>query len=125
MLHGACLAEGSKFGEPWPRRRSAVVPQVGSTRLFDDDARRRAADGVGAGDLLPDARRHLPEEEGVRALRLGDRDRAATVGGLADRRVERHLGQEFGAEPQRLAARPAMAEDLAAMAAMRAEKIAH
>src|SRR5260370_15920820 len=52
-------------------------------------------------------------------------DRAALVGGLADEDVERHFAEELGAQSLRLAPRAAMAEDVAALAAMRAEEIAH
>ena len=53
-------------------------------RLLDDDLRRRAAWGIGAGDLLPDPGRHPAEDERVRVVGLGDGDRRSAVGGLAD-----------------------------------------
>ena len=53
-------------------------------RLFDHDARRRAASGAFAGNLVPNAGSHLAEDESVRVVGLGYRDRRAAVGGLAD-----------------------------------------
>src|SRR5690242_13317678 len=90
--------------------------------LFDDDPRclpSRAA------ELLGDAARHLPENLGVLAFGLCHDDGAAFVGGLADGDVERHFAEEVGAELLGLAPGAAMAEDLAPLAAMRAQEIAH
>src|SRR5712671_8094346 len=98
---------------------------LSSVRLLDDYPRRRTAHGVGAGDLLPDTGSHLPEHEGVRIVGFGDGDRGSAVGGLTDLEVERHLAEKLGAEPLGLQAGAAMAEDLAAAAAMRAQEIAH
>jgi predicted 2-oxoglutarate/Fe(II)-dependent dioxygenase YbiX len=44
------------------------------------------------------------------------------VRGLADRHVQRHLAEERHAEPLGLVARAAMAEDVGALAAMRADR---
>src|ERR1700674_5537874 len=96
-----------------------------SVRLFDDDPRRRTAHGVGSGDLLPDAGSHLPEDERVRIAGFGHGYRGTRIGGFADLEVERHLAEKLGAEPLGFEAGAAMAEDLAAAAAMRAQEIAH
>jgi hypothetical protein len=55
----------------------------------------------------------------VRIVGLGDGDRGSAVGGLADLEVERHLAETLSAEPLGLLTGAAMAEDLAAAAAMR------
>src|ERR1700730_6592615 len=103
------------------RSRSRMLS---SARLFDDDARRRAAIGAFAGDLVPNTGGHLAEDEGMRVVGVGDGDRGAAVGGFADLEVERHLAEKFGAEALGLLAGAAMREDLAAPAAMRAQEIA-
>src|SRR5204862_262960 len=98
---------------------------LSSARLFDDNPRWRAAIGVFAGDLVPDAGGHLAEDDGVRVVGVGDSDRGAAVGGFADLEVERHLAQKLGAEALGFLAGAAMREDLAAASAMRAQEIAH
>jgi len=77
------------------------------------------------GDFLPDTTSHAPEDERVRIVGLGHGDRRSAVGGLADPQVERHLAEKLGAEPLGLQAGAAVAEDLAATSAMRAQEIAH
>ena len=89
---------------------------LSSARLFDDDPRRHASLGTRAGDLFPDAGGHLPEDEGVRVVGVGDGDRGAAVGGLADLEVERHLAEKLGAEALGFMAGAAMRKDLAAAA---------
>src|SRR5207245_10214675 len=66
---------------------------LGEENLFDDDARRRAAWGLGAGHFVPNPGCHLAEDEGVRVVGVGDGDRGAAVGGLADLDVERPLAE--------------------------------
>src|SRR5260370_21545538 len=66
--------------------------------LFDHDPGRCAALRALAGDLFPDAGGHLAEDQRVRVFGLGDGDRGAAVGGLADLEVERHLAQKLDAE---------------------------
>src|SRR5437660_6001607 len=94
-----------------------------SAPLLDDDARRRALALLA--DLLPDAPRHLAVHLGVLAVGLRHHDRCPFVGGLADGDRERHLAEEVDAELLRLAAGAAVAEDLAAVAAIGAREIAH
>src|SRR3984893_18604482 len=116
----AATSQGMTPGTVTSRSR-----MLSSVRLLDDDPRRRTAHGVGSGDLLPDAGSHLPEDERVRIAEFGHGYRGTRIGGLADLEVERHLAEKLGAEPLGLQAGAAMAEDLAAAAAMRAQKIAH
>src|SRR6266436_4220362 len=92
-------------------------------RLLDDDPGRGAA--LAARDLLPDADGHLPEDDGMRVVGLGNGDRDPAVGGLADLDIERHFAQKLDAEPLGFVAGAAMRKDLAAAAAMRAQEIAH
>src|ERR1700739_4967570 len=92
--------------------------------LFDDDPRRRTALGVGAGDLLPDPGGDATEDERMRVVGLGDGDRCSSVEVLADPDVRRPLAKNLGPEPLGFLARAAVAEDLAAAAAMGAQEIA-
>src|SRR5689334_8762325 len=87
---------------------------LGAPALFDDDAWCRARRG--AGHLFPDALGHVPIDAGALAVGLRDDDGVAAVGGLADGDVERQFAEKLSAEPLRLQACAAMAEDVAAAA---------
>src|SRR5579883_851019 len=117
------------MAEPSARRRRRIDPPqslYGRIALLDDDARRLApALADGRPDLRPDALGDAQIGLGVGAVGHRHHDGLPAVGGLADRHVEGELAEELGAEPLRLAARAAMAEDVAALAAMGAEEIAH
>src|SRR5262249_2350896 len=108
-----------------PRSRGLNPASFGGG-LLDDDARRLAlAVAECRGDLVPDTRGDGLKGPGVRTVWLGDDDRMAAVGGLADREVGRDSAEELGAELLGFPAGAAMAEDVAALAAMGAEEIAH
>src|SRR5436190_19840240 len=106
---------------PLPPERRWLSPR----ELLDDDAGRRAAGGGFARDFFPDLGGDVAEGLRVGRIRLRHGDRAALVGSFADREIERHLAQEIDTEPLGLAAGAAMREDIAALAAMRAQEIAH
>src|SRR5665213_3141593 len=97
---------------------------VGSkARSLNDDPRRGLLRS--RADLLPNPRRDLFVELGMRAVGLRDDDRRSRIRGLADGYIERHLAEEFDAELLGLFPGAAMAEDFASLAAMRAEEVAH
>src|SRR3954453_5086711 len=104
----------------WP-----VTVIVVALALFHDKPRGRAAHRGLAGDFFPHARGDVAEGLSVGRVRLRHGDRAAFVGGLADRQIEWYLAEKIGAEPGGLAASAAVGEDVAALAAMRAQEIAH
>ena len=119
----------------WIALVAAIMPEIGGatrelagaycTTMRGAACAPPAAPSPGRAELLPDALGDGAIDLGVRAVGIGDDDRVAAVGGLADGDVERHLAEEVAAELLGLAPRAAMAEDLAALAAMRAEEIAH
>src|SRR6185295_10958443 len=100
------------------RRRPAAGPSL------DDDPRRNAA-AAGALELVAHARGDVAIGHGMRPVGLGGDHRQASVRLLADGHVQRDLAEERHAEPLGLAARPTMAENIGARAAVRAEEIAH
>src|SRR5947208_7297906 len=104
-----------------PGGPKAHVNAPSPARLPNDDARRGARPALGGRELLPHPAGDVPVDLGVRAVGLGDDDGMARIGRRADVEMERHLAQERHAELFRLLARPAMAEDLRALAAMRAK----
>src|SRR5208282_881454 len=114
-------AEIYAVASPMMSAHAGQLPQ----RLLDDDPGRRGALSVGAGDLVPNPRRHMAKDERVRIVGIGDGDRRSRVGGLADPQVERHLAEKLGAEPFGFEAGAAMRKDLAPTTAMRAQEIAH
>src|SRR4051794_3914362 len=91
--------------------------------LLHYNPRRRTSHRLRPGDLFPDAGGDAAENCGVRRGGIDRGDRPAFVGGLADHHVERHLAEELDAERFRLATGAAMAEDVAALAAMRAQEV--
>src|SRR5437763_6471832 len=114
---GPSLSRSSAPSEP--------VAMATARELLDDDARRRAAGGGFARDFLADLGGDVAEGLRVGRIRLRHGDRAALVGSFADREIERHLAQEIDTKPLRLAAGTALREDIAALAAMRAQEVAH
>src|SRR5437763_12122871 len=120
---GPSLSRPSTRSEwmPLPPEKRWLSPR----ELLDDDAGRRAAGGGFARDFFPDLGGDVAEGLRVGRIRLRHGDRAPLVGSFSDREIERHLAQEIDAEPLRLAAGTAMREDIAALAAMRAQEVAH
>src|SRR5690349_2398182 len=92
--------------------------------LTNDDSWRRAA-LLAAFQRRPDPLGDVAVDAGVLAVGLGGDDGSAVVGMGADVEMQGHLAQEGYAELLRLVPRAAMAEDLRALAAMRAEEEAH
>src|SRR5215472_13180643 len=119
--HKIPLTAAEIYVVAWPIMSALADRQ----RLLDDYPRQRATLGVGAGDLLPNPRGDMAEDERVRVVGLSDGDRRSAVGGLADCDVERHLAEKLGAEPFGLMTGAAVTEDLAAAAAVRTQEIAH
>src|SRR5712692_8087911 len=107
------------------RRPIGWCKRAPSAASLHHDSRRRPPRRGLARDLLPDLGGDVAEGLGIGRIGVRHGDRAAVVRGLADRDVERHFAEKIGAKPLGFAARAAMAEDLAALAAMRAEEIAH
>src|SRR5450755_906840 len=85
------------------------------------DAPRRCA----ALDLLKYLGGDLAIDFGVRAVRLGGDHRHAGIRFLADRHVQRHFAEERHALAFGFLARSAIAENIRARAAARAQEIAH
>src|SRR6185312_17542072 len=80
---------------------------------------------LAAAEELPEPRGDRAIGLGVFAAGLGDDDWIAAIRGLEDRDIERQLAKEFDPELLCLGLGAAMAEDIRALAAMRAEEVAH
>src|SRR5262245_27813169 len=90
-------------------------------RSLDDDAGSRPPRRRGSGDSMPDLGRHVAIDAGVERVGSRDHHGAAGIGAFAQLLVERDLAEKRHAELLGLLASPAMAEDLVAGAAGRAE----
>src|SRR4029077_18872838 len=92
---------------------------------LDHDLRRDATGSGSALELIPDPGLYVAIDFGMSTMGLGRDHGKAGIGLFADGHVQRHLAEERHAEAFRLVPRAAMAENIGARAAMRAEKIAH
>src|SRR5947208_10038012 len=104
--------------------RTSSMPADGYwVGLLDHDPRRGLLRR--AGKLLPRAFGDGAICGGVHAAGLRDNDGVAAIGGFPDRHIERHFAQELHAQFVCFSSGAAVAEDVAALAAMGAEEIAH
>src|SRR6185312_3597458 len=104
--------------------RNSAAPSASFELLsLDDDLRGRAA---GTRDqLIAHLGGDVAVDLGMLAVRLGGHHRQTGIRLLADGHVQRHLAEERHPEARRLLLRAAMAENIRALAAARAEEIAH
>lgn len=92
---------------------------------FDYNPRPAASHHRRAGQLLPHPRGQYAVSLGGNAVGRRRRDRGAGIRGTANVQQQRDLAQKFRAQPGRLGLRPAVAENLGAMAAVRTTVEAH
>ena len=105
-------------GETELARRAAPV-------LEHDLGKRLALRRGCAAQLGDDRLGHLEIGAGLRAIWVRDHRRSAGIGFLADQQVERDLAEKVHAKLLGGASRAAVAEDLGAAAAVRADEVAH
>src|SRR5713226_2562947 len=113
-MRGFAMREGLEIGPSWGRGISG----------FDDNSWRRARLAA-ARHLVPHPCGDVTINLGVGTVRFGGDDRKAGVRRFANFDFERHFAEEWHALAFRLGFGTAMTEQVRALAAMRAEKIAH
>src|SRR5207302_1270915 len=92
---------------------------------LDDDPRRLASVRLATEQRIADLGGDATVDRSMGTIRVGRDHWTAGIRRLADRHVERNLTEEWHAETLRLVARAAVAENIGARAAMRAQEVAH